>query len=115
MFNNNSLGPSSGLNVTSWLNSLRAILANGYIPQVVVATVPVALSSNPVFGSFGVNAAPPDSFEEYQEYVRGLADAAVDAFGIQSVRQWRWTVFTEFNGVCPPSLIKPGVCSGPVH
>ena len=96
-FNNNSLGPSSGLNTTNWLKNLRTVLEDGYLPQVVVGNVPIALSTPPTFGAFHVNAAPPDSYAVYQEYVRGLAAAAVKAFGIDSVRRWRWTVYTEFN------------------
>lgn len=92
MFNNNSIGMSSGLNTTAWIQDLQTILENGYIPQVVVANVPIAMSSPPAFGAFDVNAAAPDSYTEYQEYVRGLAASAVNEFGIQNVRRWRWTV-----------------------
>lgn len=95
MFNNNSIGPPSGLNTTAWIKDLRTILENGFIPQVVVANVPIAMSSPPTFGAFAVNAAPPDSFTDYQEYVQGLAAAAVKAFTIENVRRWRWTVCTQ--------------------
>ena len=97
LFKNNSVGFASGLDTAAWLDDLRPILINGYIPQIVVANVPISMSTPPTFGSFAVNAAPPDSFELYSEYVHGLATAAVEAFGIESVRQWRWTVYTEYN------------------
>jgi hypothetical protein len=95
MFNNNSIGMSSGLNTTAWIKDLQTILENGYIPQVVVGNVPIAMSSPPAFGAFDVNAAPPDSYVEYQGYVRGLAASAVEAFTIENVRRWRWTVCTQ--------------------
>ena len=80
-FNNNS-DPSSGLNTTEWIAQLRGILVNGYLPQVVVANVPIALSDPPKFGAFGVNSAHPANYSAYQGYVRGLAAAAVEAFGV---------------------------------
>ena len=105
MFNNNSIGPSSGLNTTAWIKDLRTILENGYIPQVVVANVPVAMSSPPKFGAFAVNAAPPDSFTDYQEYVQALAAAAVKVFTIENVRRWRWTVCTQ-DSTCPKLTVR---------
>ena len=55
----------------------------------------IAMSSPPAFGAFAVNAAPPDSYTAYQEYVHALAAAAVKAFTIENVRRWRWTVCTQ--------------------
>eukprot|EP01051_Picozoa_sp_SAG22_P012610 SAG22_NODE_1327_length_4730_cov_3.576549_6_plen_287_part_00 len=111
LFLNNSVGPASGLNTAAWVDDLRVVLENGYLPQIVVANVPIALTSPAVlakWGFNGLNVAPPDSYPEYQEYVRGLAAAAVKAFGIDSVRQWRWTVFTEFNNVDWFRGVPPG-------
>ena len=44
----------------------------------------------------------------WSRYVRGLAAAAVKAFGIETVRHWRWTVYTEFNNWCVLSSTLSG-------
>ena len=95
----------------NYLPCSSVVLENGYLPQIVAANVPIALTSPAIlakWGFNGLNVAPPGSFPEYQEYVRGLAAAAVKAFGIQSVRRWRWTVLTKFNNIDWFRGVPPG-------
>lgn len=97
LFVDPAIGPASGYNFTLWLEAVGNIVASGLNVYVVTANVPVSMSSQPVLGGFQFNSAPPSNMTAYRDYLNALATAAVTKFGLPTVRNWKWGVFTEFN------------------
>ena len=96
LFNDNS-NPASGVNASRLFAPLRHVLAAGLKPHIVTGNVPIALSSPPVLGGFGVNAALPRNLTEYSTYIEAVARQLAAEFGPAEVGSWRWGVFTEYN------------------
>lgn len=89
--------PSQGYNFTSLLLALQNIVGAGFTPHIVTGNVPIAFSTSPALGAFGVNTSPPANFTQYADYIAALASAIRASFGIEAVRSWRWGVLTEYN------------------
>ncbi len=89
--------PSKGANYSQLVVALQNIVASGFTPHIITGNVPVALSANPTIGGFGFNSQPPQNLSAYSAYLGGLAQAAVEAMGLDVVRTFRWGVYTEFN------------------
>ena len=87
------------------LASCRGILKTGAKPLLKLGNVPAKLSRQGIAaagadrGAFGVNIYPPDDYDAYYAYIRAIAEALVDAFGIEEVRAWRFGVMTEYENV----------------
>ena len=60
-------------------------------------SVPAKFSRETQVGVFGVDVLPPDNYDVYYRYVRALARALADEFGLDEVRSWRFGVLTEFE------------------
>lgn len=97
LFNDPAVGMASGINISSLLRPLRAIVSAGFTPHVVTGNVPIALSTSPKIGGFGFNNHPPTSMVVYRAYIAGVVSALTAEFGHAEVESWRWGVFTEYN------------------
>jgi hypothetical protein len=98
LFVDPAVGPASGVNATPLVAAIGRILAANFSVYVVTGNVPVSMSAAPHIGTFGVNDQPPADFPAYRDYLTAVAGAAVDAFGVDTVRsKFRWGVFTEYN------------------
>jgi hypothetical protein len=89
--------PSKGYDFSPLLAAVKAIVDSGYAVYIVTGNVPIAFSTTPVVGTFGVNTSPPDDYPTYSNYIEGLAAAAVNEFGIDTVRNFTFGVLTEYN------------------
>jgi hypothetical protein len=94
---NDGADPASGVNASRLFAPLRHVLAAGLKPHLVTGNVPIALSSPPLLGGFGVNAALPRDLAQYSAYIEEVARQLRAEFGLAEVRTWRWGVFTEYN------------------
>ncbi len=78
------------------LNACAAVLSLGARPHIKLS-VPTKYSSNRNLGDFKTNVFPPDDYEVYGAFVRALARALAERFGLDEVRRWRFGVLTEFE------------------
>ncbi len=60
-------------------------------------SVPDKFSRDRVEDSFNVDALPPDNYDVYYDYIRALAVALVQEFGLNEVKTWGWGVLVEFE------------------
>ena len=79
---------------TGMVAQLKACLAAGYTPRIVLDNVPYAMS-NPPRESFYGNTAPPGDERVWREYVRLAVQAMVKEFGRETVAGWWFRVGTE--------------------
>lgn len=85
------------------LASCRGILKTGAKPLLKLGNVPAKLSRNTLAsagadtGAFDVNIYPPDDYHEYYGYIKAIAQALADEFGLDEVRTWRFGVMTEYE------------------
>ena len=85
------------------IRSCRGILKTGAKPLLKLGNVPAKLSQKAIaaagvdLGSFDVNIYPPDDYGAYYEYIKAVAQALVDEFGLSEVRSWRFGVMTEYE------------------
>ena len=78
------------------LDACAAVLSLGARPHIKLS-VPTKYSSNRNLGDFKTNVFPPDDYEVYGAFVRALARALAERFGLDEVRRWRFGVLTEFE------------------
>ena len=79
------------------IKNCQGILKLGAKPHLKLGGVPLKFTSDYVFGGFGMNPYPPDSYELYYDYIKAIAQALVDEFGLEEVRTWRFGCMTEFE------------------
>ncbi len=85
------------------LASCRGILKTGAKPLLKLGNVPAKLSQKSIAaagsdsGVFGVNVYPPDDYGKYYAYIKAIAEALVDEFGLDEVKGWRFGVMTEYE------------------
>ncbi len=79
------------------IENCRGILNLGAKPHLKLGGVPLKFTSDYTFGGFGMNPYPPDDFEAYYAYIKAIAQALVEEFGIEEVRTWRFGVMTEYE------------------
>ncbi len=80
------------------INNCAGILSLGAKPYLKLGSVPLKLSKNPKLGkNFAINIYPPESYEQYYQYIKMLAKALVHAFGLREVRTWRFGCMTEYE------------------
>lgn len=82
---------------TKLIKNCRGILNLGAKPHLKLGSVPLKFTSDYILGGFGMNPYPPDSYELYYDYIKAIAEALVDEFGIDEVRTWRFGCMTEFE------------------
>jgi len=79
------------------LAACRHIVAVGMKPEIKTGAVPLKFCVAPNIGTFGVNTLPPEDFSQYRSYIKAIAQALVDEFGIGEVKTWSFGVLTEFE------------------
>jgi len=79
---------------TGLIAQLQAALDKGFTPRIVLDNVPFTMSDPPTLHAYG-NTAPPVDESVWHQYVRAAVQAMVDAFGRETVGQWRFRVGTE--------------------
>ena len=83
--------------------SCRGILKTGAKPLLKLGNVPAKLSQKNIaaagkaLGDFSVNVYPPDDYNQYYNYIKALAEALAEAFGMEEVQSWRFGVMTEYE------------------
>ncbi|MCQ2484423.1 MAG: hypothetical protein MJ168_03705 [Clostridia bacterium] len=82
---------------TRLIENCRGILNLGAKPHLKLGGVPLKFTSGYVFGGFDMNPYPPDDFKIYYNYIKAIAQALVDEFGVEEVRTWRFGCMTEFE------------------
>ncbi|MBP3558672.1 MAG: hypothetical protein J6K20_13360 [Thermoguttaceae bacterium] len=78
------------------VDACRRALQLGVKPWIKLS-VPAKFSRESKVGVFGVDVLPPDDYDVYYRYVRALARALADEFGLDEVHSWRFGVLTEFE------------------
>ncbi|TWU38313.1 GH39 family glycosyl hydrolase [Novipirellula artificiosorum] len=73
---------------------LRGIQDAGYTPRIVLDNIPTAMSEPGALAKYG-NTRPARDLKVWHEYVRQAVTAMVDAFGVETVSEWRFRVGTE--------------------
>lgn len=81
----------------SLIENCRGILKLGAKPHLKLGGVPLKFTSDYIMGGFGMNPYPPDDFEAYYGYIKAIAEALVEEFGIEEVKTWRFGVMTEYE------------------
>ncbi len=81
----------------SLIENCRGILKLGAKPHLKLGSVPLKFTSDYKMGGFGMNPYPPDDFEAYYGYIKAIAEALVEEFGLEEVKTWRFGVMTEYE------------------
>lgn len=79
------------------IENCRGILKLGAKPHLKLGGVPLKLTSDYTMGGFDMNVYPPDDFEAYYGYIKAIAEALVNEFGLEEVKAWRFGVMTEYE------------------
>lgn len=80
------------------IKNCRGILKLGAKPHLKLGSVPIKFTSDYVIGGdFAMNVYPPDDYVAYYGYIKAIAQALVDEFGIDEVRTWRFGCMTEYE------------------
>lgn len=79
------------------VENCRGILNLGAKPHLKLGGVPLKFTKDFAMGDFNMNVYPPDDFNAYYTYIRAIAQALVDEFGVEEVRTWRFGVMTEYE------------------
>jgi len=84
----------------SLIAACETALRQGLKPNIKTGSVPLKFSSEPFISEqFGVNSRPPDDdkYDAYYDFIKAVADALIEHFGIDEVRKWSWCVLTEYE------------------
>lgn len=79
------------------IENCRGILKLGAKPHLKLGGVPLKFTSDYKMGGFDMNLYPPDDYEVYYGYIKAIAQALVDEFGLDEVKTWRFGVMTEYE------------------
>ena len=79
------------------IKNCRGILEIGAKPHLKLGGVPIKFTSDYELGGFDMNVYPPDDYNVYYDYIKAIAQALVDEFGIEEVRTWRFGCMTEYE------------------
>lgn len=79
------------------IENCRGILVLGAKPHLKLGGVPLKFTKDFEMGDFGMNVYPPDDFNAYYTYIKAIAQALVDEFGVEEARTWRFGVMTEYE------------------
>jgi hypothetical protein len=83
---------------SSLTRACRNIVKQGLIPHIKLGNVPLKYSENPqISADFGVNVCPPYDYNLWHGYIKALMQSLVHDFGLQTVRDWRFGVLTEYE------------------
>ena len=79
------------------IENCRGILNLGAKPHLKLGGVPIKFTTGYEMGGFDMNVYPPDDFNAYYGYIKAIAEALVEEFGLEEVRSWRFGVMTEYE------------------
>ena len=79
------------------ISNCRGILELGAKPHLKLGGVPLKFTSGYTLGGFGMNVYPPDDYDLYYGYIKAIACALVEEFGIDEVLTWRFGCMTEYE------------------
>lgn len=83
---------------TRLIKNCRGILNLGAKPHLKLGGVPIKYTSDYVIGGgFSMNVYPPDDYNVYYNYIKAMAQALVDEFGVDEVKTWRFGCMTEYE------------------
>ncbi len=82
---------------TRLIENCRGIVNIGAKPWLKLGSVPLKFTTDPDFAGMGMNLYPPDDFNVYYDYIKAIAQALVDEFGLEEVKTWRFGCMTEFE------------------
>lgn len=78
-------------------------------PHIKTGMIPAKLSARTqeelqaILNHPGQNLLPPYDYDMYHSYIKAIANALVEEFGLDEVRSWHWGVFDEYenyDGFC---------------
>ena len=84
-------------NFSRLIENCRGILKLGAKPHLKLGSVPIKMTSGFELAYFTTNVYPPDNFRLYYEYIKAVAQALVDEFGVEEVKTWRFGCMTEYE------------------
>ena len=79
------------------IRACKNMLRQGLTPHLKLGNVPLKYTGNPKIGAFGVNQCPPDDYRLWHTYIKALVQSLADEFGLETVRNWRFGVVTEYE------------------
>ena len=78
----------------------RAILSLGAKPYLKIGCVPFKLTTGALADpKYNINCFPPDDYLAYYRYIRDIAAALAQEFGLEEARLWRYCVWVEYENV----------------
>lgn len=79
------------------IENCRGIVNLGAKPHLKLGGVPLKFTSGYEMGGFDMNVYPPDDYNVYYDYIKAIAQALVDEFGVEEVKTWRFGCMTEYE------------------
>ena len=79
------------------IENCRGIVNLGAKPHLKLGGVPLKFTSGYEMGGFDMNVYPPDDYIVYYDYIKAIATALVNEFGIDEVKTWRFGCMTEYE------------------
>ena len=79
------------------IENCRGIVEIGAKPHLKLGGVPIKFTSGYEMGGFDMNVYPPDDYNVYYAYIKAIAQALCDEFGVDEVRTWRFGCMTEYE------------------
>ena len=94
--------PMNRTNLTDYdfgrlVQTCENIVAQGLKPMVKTGWVPLKLSASPHLGEYGTNVRPPADYDAYYAYIKAVAEALKEHFGIAELKTWSWGVGVEYQ------------------
>lgn len=79
------------------IENCRGIIETGAKPHLKLGGVPIKFTSGYEMGGFDMNVYPPDDYNVYYDYIKAIAQALCDEFGVDEVKTWRFGCMTEYE------------------
>ena len=79
------------------IKNCEGILKLGAKPFLKLGAVPLKLTTEPKINSSSFNIYPPDSYEQYYQYIKAMAESLVSHFGKKEVASWRFGCLDEYE------------------
>lgn len=79
------------------IRNCEGILKLGAKPFLKLGAVPLKLTTEPKINSSGFNLYPPDSYEQYYQYIKAIVVTLVSHFGKKEVASWRFGCLDEYE------------------
>ncbi len=79
------------------IENCRGIVDIGAKPHLKLGGVPIKFTSGYEMGGFDMNVYPPDDYNVYYDYIKAIAGALCEEFGVEEVKTWRFGCMTEYE------------------